>query len=72
MSARRKDAKDAFEKKFRTPVDSRVASEEAEREWLNTFFTSLVEKREEPRSLVARMVERRWIARQRDARVRGH
>lgn len=69
MSARRNDT---ARRRIRTPVDFRFASEEAEREWLNTFFRSFVEKREEPKSLVARMVERRWIARQRDTWMRGH
>ncbi len=68
MSARRKDA--AYPS-IRTPVDFRVASERAEREWLNTIFKSFVQKNEEPRTLVERMVQRRWIARQRDERRRG-
>ncbi len=68
MSARRKDAVYSM---TRTPVDFRVASEKAEREWLNTIFTSFVQKGEEPRTLVQRMVQRRWIARQRDERRRG-
>ena len=69
MSARRNDI---VSKRTRTPVDFRVASEEAEREWLNTFFTSVAEKKEEPEALLDRMVKRRWIARQRDERRRGH
>ncbi|MGE5344461.1 MAG: hypothetical protein ACM3JH_00765 [Acidithiobacillales bacterium] len=69
MSARRNDT---VRRKLSTPVDFRVASEEAEREWLNTIFTSFVQKSEEPRTLVQRMVQRRWIARQRDERRRGH
>jgi hypothetical protein len=69
MSARRNDT---ARRRIGTPVDLRVATEEAEREWLNTIFTSFVQKREEPRTLVERMVQRRWIARQRDDRRRGH
>jgi hypothetical protein len=69
MSARRIDTDS---RRNRTAVDFRVASEEAEREFLNAVFASFVEKKDEPQTLVRRMIQRRWIARQRDERRRGH
>ncbi len=61
---------DAATKSHMTYVDLRIRREEADRERLRALFASFGEGQEDPRFLVKRMNERKWIARLRDARRR--